>query len=97
MVNNAPRPRHEMISDDTHAASVALVLAAIHRNPGATRNEIARATGLGIQSVCARVGDLLDARLIHRGPRRPCSVTGRNNETLHALPPTLQTAIEAWT
>lgn len=79
---------------NTQRSTIWLVL---NRAGGLTRNEISHKTGLPIQSVCGRIGELLQNARVHRGATRPCKITGRNNETLHATPEHGQTQIEAWT
>lgn len=99
MVNPGPRPSNEFVTDEARATQRDRILAALHRTPeGMTRNEIALLAGLPIQSVCARVGELLADGLLRRGPRRTDAITGSANETLRARPhlPAGQSRLEAF-
>lgn len=60
------------------------VYAAIEANPGQTRAEIARDTGIRLNCVCGRVRELLapECGMIAEGSRRKCTVTG---EQAHIL------------
>lgn len=46
-----------------------------HWNKNWSRMEIAECTGLRLSSVCGRVAELLESKLIEERPERPCSVT----------------------
>lgn len=71
------------------------ILMALRRDgEGLTRNEIAMMTRIPIQSVCLRVGELLELGAVMRGPARACSCTKRENETI--LPPRGQLRLEAF-
>ena len=54
----------------------ALVMAYIRPTVDFTRSEIARASGIPLQSVCGRVNELVAAGRLEHGPRRNCSITG---------------------
>lgn len=41
-----------------------------------TRGELAQATGMRLSSVCGRVKELADLKVIDELPRRPCRTTG---------------------
>lgn len=61
---------------------------AFSRDPlkrGATRYEIAAATGLPIQSVCARIGELLREGRVKRTERSRRSPFGQAAEVLEAM------------
>ena len=64
----------------------ALVLAQVIKQNeflGVTRMELARDTGLGINAICGRVKELIDAELIHVGTNTgACSVTKNKVELL---------------
>lgn len=43
-----------------------------------TRAELAARTGLPVSSICGRVRELLDLKVIVEDPRRPCTVTKKS-------------------
>ena len=49
-----------------------------------TRAELAQRTGIRLSAICGRSRELLDLQLIKEGPRRQCSVTGKNAHVLEA-------------
>lgn len=49
-----------------------------------TRNEIVKATGLTINSVCGRVNRLIKLNVLEEGERRKDRVTGNNNYVVRA-------------
>jgi len=63
-------------ADGTAATKRAIVYRQILRQPG-TRNEIAKATGLPINTVCGRVRELLDVGAVFEFGQATCSVTGK--------------------
>jgi hypothetical protein len=98
VVNPNPRPVRYFLTDDALEETRVRVLHALQANgEGLTRNEIARVARLPIQSVCGRVGELLEEGRIMRGGHRPDTVSGRTNEILIALLPRGQATLEAWT
>jgi len=54
----------------------ARVMAAVRPRVDFTRAELAKASGMPLQSVCGRVNELVSAGELEHGPRRLCSVTG---------------------
>lgn len=97
-MNHTPRPVTDFMPQSAAAGQAAALLRVLQSMPeGATRNELARASGLPIQSVCARIGELLESRDVYRGANRPDLITGHRNETIHATPPTRVTTLEAFT
>ena len=67
------------------------VMLFLHRYPNEsfTRAEIARGTGMKLQTVCARVRDLLDESYpkIYELPARPCKVGGNASKPLRIAEP----------
>ena len=51
------------------------VMAVIKEGRDYSRAEIAKASGLPLQSVCGRVNELLTAKRLEHGPRRECAIT----------------------
>ena len=49
-----------------------------------TRAELAVRTGIRLSAICGRVSELLALQVIKEGPRRQCSVTGKNAHVLEA-------------
>lgn len=49
-----------------------------------TRAELAARTGLPVSSICGRVRELLDLRVIVEDSRRPCAVTGKSAHAVRA-------------
>lgn len=49
-----------------------------------TRAELAKHMGLPCSSICGRVKELLDLRVIVEDPRRPCAVTGKSAHPVRA-------------
>lgn len=61
------------------------VFAALTRSGQAfTRAELAQRTGIRLSAICGRSRELLDLQVIKEGPRRQCSVTGKNAHVLEA-------------
>lgn len=73
---------NELLRTGQAGQQAQFLLSFIENNPGLTRAEIAEATGLRISSVCGRVKELLEARAIAEGERRPCSLSGKKAYTL---------------
>lgn len=42
-----------------------------------SRLEIAASLDLRLSSVCGRINELIEARLVEERPERPCSITGK--------------------
>ena len=59
---------------------------AFHAHRDHTRAEIAKGTGLLLQSVCGRVRELLDAQTIQEAQARPCRESGRSAHPLSLAP-----------
>jgi len=49
-----------------------------------TRAELAQRTGIRLSAICGRASELLALQVIKEGPRRQCSVTGKNAHVLEA-------------
>jgi hypothetical protein len=49
-----------------------------------TRQELAKATGLGVNVICGRVKELLDANVLEECGRRTCAATGEKANALRA-------------
>ena len=56
----------------------------LRENGPATRQEIARGTGIPINIVCPRVRELLNEERVFVAGTRPCRVTGKTAQVLEA-------------
>lgn len=63
-----------------------VVFAALTKSGQAfTRAELAQRTGIRLSAICGRASELLALQVIKEGPRRQCSVTGKNAHVLEAV------------
>ena len=53
---------------------------------GVTRNELSTGTTMRLSSVCGRVNELIKKGLLEDGPRRKCSITGKNSHVITIKP-----------
>lgn len=56
-----------------------------YKTDGATRNQLAAALGMGINSICGRVNELLKADVIYVDGTTICPISGRNVEKLKVV------------
>jgi predicted transcriptional regulator len=54
----------------------------IHENPGCSRNDVERGTGMRQASVSGRVRDLLDKEMVYEEGAKKDPVTGESNNLL---------------
>lgn len=59
------------------SASQSRVMDVVQAGKSYSRAEIAKATGMPLQSVCGRVNELIAAKRLEHGPQRQCSVTNK--------------------
>lgn len=67
----------DITADGTRAAQHHQVLRAVRRWPGLTSRELAQAAGGDRYVVARRLPEVESTGLVHRGPMRPCRVSGR--------------------
>jgi len=68
-----------MITEKQKATQRDRIAAYLYTVPGATRNEIHKATGILVQTLCHRLPEMERMRLVTGSKRRKCSVTKAPN------------------
>lgn len=82
-------------ADGTAATQAGRVLAYVRRNPGASRGDIERSTGIRINAVCGRVNELLEANALRETAEKIDPETRQPVMMLEAVPVQARLDLEA--